>query len=101
MCLSITLYISKNIFLLCCCYTYIFLFCFQTKKQKDPTGKQRHEDAVIDWTWKTFIENPTDPTILLRLPMTKASVRAMVVNNLHISPFFKFFLTCISGFLLQ
>ena len=26
---------------------------------------------------KTFFENPEDPTILLRLPMTKAAVRAM------------------------
>ena len=26
---------------------------------------------------KTFFENPNDPTILLRLPMTKAVVRAM------------------------
>ena len=43
----------------------------------DPTQKRRYEDAVIAWTWKTFIENPEDPTILLRLPMTKAAVKAM------------------------
>ena len=43
----------------------------------DPTQKQRYEDAVIAWTWKTFVENPEDPTILLRLPMTKAAVKAM------------------------
>jgi PhoPQ-activated pathogenicity-related protein len=43
----------------------------------DPKQKRRYEDAVIAWTWKTFIENPNDPTILLRLPMTKAVVKAM------------------------
>ena len=26
---------------------------------------------------KTFLENPNDPSILLRLPMTKAAVKAM------------------------
>jgi PhoPQ-activated pathogenicity-related protein len=26
---------------------------------------------------KTFIDNPDDPSILLRLPMTKAAVKAM------------------------
>lgn len=43
----------------------------------DPTQRQRGEDRIIAWTWKTFIENPDDPSILLRLPMTKAAVRAM------------------------
>ncbi len=43
----------------------------------DPTQKRRYEDAIIAWTWKTFIENPDDPSILLRLPMTKAAVKAM------------------------
>ena len=43
----------------------------------DPSKAQRTEDAVIAWTWKTFIENPDDPSILLRLPMTKAVVKAM------------------------
>jgi PhoPQ-activated pathogenicity-related protein len=32
----------------------------------------RSEDAIIAWTWKTFIEsNGSDPIILLRMPMTK------------------------------
>lgn len=48
-----------------------------TRFVKDPRQKNRYEDAVIAWTWKTFIENPNDANILLRLPMTKASVRAM------------------------
>nr|KAG5691328.1 hypothetical protein BaRGS_014027 [Batillaria attramentaria] len=43
----------------------------------DPTQKSRDEDAVIAWTWKTFIQNTSDPEILLRMPMTKAAVRAM------------------------
>lgn len=33
---------------------------------------------------KTFFENPNDPYILLRLPMTKAAVRAMVKTFLCI-----------------
>lgn len=45
--------------------------------KKDPSQKRRSEDDVIAWTWKTFIENPSDPYILLRMPMTKAAVRAM------------------------
>ncbi|CAF1105282.1 unnamed protein product [Brachionus calyciflorus] len=45
--------------------------------KKDPKQKRRTEDAVIAWTWKTFIDNPDDPSILLRLPMTKAAVKAM------------------------
>lgn len=43
----------------------------------DPSNRSRSEDALIAWTWKVFIENPTNPYILLRMPMTKASVRAM------------------------
>ncbi|CAF3222630.1 unnamed protein product, partial [Rotaria sp. Silwood2] len=44
----------------------------------DPTQKYRTEDAIIAWTWMTFIEqNGTNPNILLQMPMTKASVRAM------------------------
>lgn len=39
--------------------------------QADPSQQSRHEDAVIAWTWKTFIENSSDPEILLRMPMTK------------------------------
>lgn len=37
----------------------------------------KFRNLVIAWTWKTFLENPKDPSILLRLPMTKAVVRAM------------------------
>ena len=35
----------------------------------------REEDAIIAWTWKTFIEeNGTNPYILLRMPMTKVQI---------------------------
>ncbi|XP_005102804.2 autocrine proliferation repressor protein A [Aplysia californica] len=44
---------------------------------KDPERKERKEDAIIAWTWKQFINNSSFPDILLRLPMTKAVVRAM------------------------
>ncbi|XP_041364664.1 autocrine proliferation repressor protein A-like [Gigantopelta aegis] len=44
----------------------------------DPTHKARGEDAIIAWTWKTFVQvNQTDPEFLLRFPMTKAAVRAL------------------------
>ena len=43
----------------------------------DPSGRAREEDESIAWTWKMFIDNPSDPFILLRMPMTKAAVRAM------------------------
>lgn len=43
----------------------------------DPTHMRRSEDAVIAWTWYQFITNNADPQWLLRLPMTKAAVRAM------------------------
>eukprot|EP00045_Choanoeca_perplexa_P003730 m.33128 g.33128 ORF g.33128 m.33128 type:complete len:491 (+) comp12198_c0_seq1:30-1502(+) len=39
--------------------------------------KRRVEDAIIAYTWNHFIENPDEPEWLLRLPMTKAAVRAM------------------------
>lgn len=43
----------------------------------DPSQKRRGEDSIIAWTWKAFILNTSDPEILLRMPMTKAVVRAM------------------------
>ncbi|CAF0973466.1 unnamed protein product [Adineta ricciae] len=43
----------------------------------DPSNRSRSEDALIAWTWKAFIEDPSNPYILLRMPMTKATVRAM------------------------
>ncbi|KAH3872000.1 hypothetical protein DPMN_035213 [Dreissena polymorpha] len=44
----------------------------------DPAQKKRTEDAIIAWTWKTFVDQKgADPEILLRMPMTKASVRAL------------------------
>ncbi|KAL4239703.1 hypothetical protein ACF0H5_000507 [Mactra antiquata] len=50
----------------------------------DPIQKSRSEDAIIAWTWKTFVDQKgADPEILLRMPMTKAGVRALdTVNDL-------------------
>lgn len=31
--------------------SFIKIFIYFTEKQADPTQKQRHEDAVIAWTW--------------------------------------------------
>ncbi|RMZ97242.1 autocrine proliferation repressor A-like [Brachionus plicatilis] len=43
----------------------------------DPEKKHRTEDAIIAWTWKKFLSDTSNPSILLRLPMTKAVIRAM------------------------
>lgn len=42
-----------------------------------PTPRGRSEDAMVAWTWKHFLEDPSQPEWLARLPMTKASVRAL------------------------
>jgi len=42
-----------------------------------PTPRGRSEDAMVAWTWKHFMEDPSQPEWLARLPMTKASVRAL------------------------
>ncbi|CAG5131365.1 unnamed protein product [Candidula unifasciata] len=43
----------------------------------DPNRTNRSEDAILAWTWKKFLENSSDPEIILLLPMTKAVVRGM------------------------
>ncbi|XP_059147483.1 autocrine proliferation repressor protein A-like [Physella acuta] len=56
----------------------IYQIPFQpTVFQKDPAATQRYEDAIIAWTWRQFLDNGSNPEILLRLPMTKAVVRGM------------------------
>ncbi|XP_059147518.1 autocrine proliferation repressor protein A-like [Physella acuta] len=45
--------------------------------QADPKREDRYEDSIIAWTWRTFLENGSNPEIILRLPMTKAVVRGM------------------------
>lgn len=42
----------------------------------DPKHERRTEDAVIAFTWHMFLNNPDEPDWLLRLPMTKAVVKA-------------------------
>ena len=34
-------------------------------------GSTRSEDDAIAYTWRRFIDNPGDPEILYRMPMTK------------------------------
>jgi PhoPQ-activated pathogenicity-related protein len=43
----------------------------------DPIQKRRSEDAIIAYTWYHYMMRKQDPEWLLRLPMTKAAVRAM------------------------
>lgn len=45
--------------------------------QGDPEDRWRREDDLIAWTWRRFLDEPSDADILLRLPMTKAAVRAL------------------------
>lgn len=43
----------------------------------DPRQQTRWEDAIIAYGWRKFVEDPSRPEILVRLPMTKAAVRAL------------------------
>ncbi|CAF0930820.1 unnamed protein product [Brachionus calyciflorus] len=43
----------------------------------DPLKKERSEDALIAWGWKKFMDDTSNPEILLRLPMAKAVSRSM------------------------
>jgi len=43
----------------------------------DPTHRGRSEDAMIAWTWAHFINDTFETDWLARMPMTKASVKAM------------------------
>uniref|UniRef100_A0A914C0A9 Uncharacterized protein n=1 Tax=Acrobeloides nanus TaxID=290746 RepID=A0A914C0A9_9BILA len=43
----------------------------------DPIQEVRDEDAVIAFTWRHFIDDPTDPNWLVRFPMVKAPILAM------------------------
>jgi len=42
-----------------------------------PAPTRRIEDAIIAYGWAKYILDPSEPQYLLRLPMTKASVRAL------------------------
>jgi len=55
---------------------------FQIPNQKivyadDPEQKERSEDSNIAWTWLHFLKEPSETDYLLRLPMTKAGVKAL------------------------
>lgn len=43
----------------------------------DPKQQSRGEDAIIAYTWDHFLQYPDQPQWLVRLPMVKASLRAM------------------------
>ena len=43
----------------------------------DPIQKSRSEDAIIAFTWAHFLDDPSDPTWLVRVPMVRGAVRAM------------------------
>ncbi|CAF4891402.1 unnamed protein product, partial [Rotaria socialis] len=35
------------------------------------TNQTRNDNAALAWTWKAFIDNQSNPAILMHLPMTK------------------------------
>lgn len=45
----------------------------------DPDFKRRSEDSFIAWTWRSFHNSPepSDPTVIARMPMTKSAKRAL------------------------
>ncbi|CAD5123088.1 DgyrCDS11464 [Dimorphilus gyrociliatus] len=47
------------------------------REDDDDTQDGRVEDSLIALTWRLYLEDPTSKDILLRLPMTKAVVKAM------------------------
>jgi len=48
----------------------------------DPNQVSRSEDAIIAWTWLTFITTHQDqPEVVLRLPMTKSAKRGFDTIN--------------------
>ncbi|KAK2145907.1 hypothetical protein LSH36_648g01071, partial [Paralvinella palmiformis] len=47
----------------------------------DPEGRNKTEDESIAWTWRKYINNQSDPTVLLQFPMTKGAIRAMDTIN--------------------
>jgi PhoPQ-activated pathogenicity-related protein len=48
----------------------------------DPTQSGKSEDAIIAWTWHTFITTHQDqPEVILRMPMTKAAKRGFDTIN--------------------
>ena len=51
----------------------------------DPLQKSRTEDAIIAFTWDHYLNDPSNPEWLVRFPMVKASVRAMVSFFTYIS----------------
>jgi len=50
-------------------------------------GKRRTEDSIIAYTWSHFFNDTSSPNWLLRLPMTKAAVRAMDTIQEFTAPF--------------
>lgn len=62
----------------------------------------RTEDGIIARTWRMFVENPTEPDVLLRLPMTK--VLLLLVTNLTTlteTMFFRTYLAKVTCFVIQ
>lgn len=64
----------------------------------DARDFDRYEDDIIAFGWRRFItEAPEDPYFLVRMPMTKAAVRAMdTVTNFVSSKINRFYLTGLS-----
>jgi len=43
----------------------------------DPKRKNRSANAILAYSWRHFLDDPTKPEFLIMLPMVKATVKAM------------------------
>lgn len=44
-----------------------------SSEQADPTNQTHGDNSAVAWSWKIFLENPSNPAALLFLPMTKVT----------------------------
>ena len=49
-----------------------------SSSQGDPPEKTRREDDLIAWTWRRYVDDTSEPFILLQLPMTKVTLSSFI-----------------------
>ncbi len=42
------------------------------------------EDALLGWTWKAYIDDQSNPNVLLHMPVTKVRENEFLSKTLHI-----------------
>ena len=65
---------------------YFILFC---NLQNDPERRERYEDDIIAWIWRTYLDDEPEQNQepILRLPMTKVCHLKSADSALHLSFF--------------